>query len=70
MKNDNANNLEYFSKDLEKIKINKENRDLKLKIYIFYFLFAILFSSYMITNYKCVKLKEKVYKLEKELNNE
>ena len=56
--------------NLEKRRILKENKELKIRIYVFYFLFATLFSSYMITHYKCTNLKEKVYKLQKELNNE
>ena len=56
--------------NLEKRRILKENKELKIRIYVFYFLFAALFSSYMITHYKCTNLKEKVYKLQKELKNE
>ena len=55
---------------LEKRKLISENNELRLKIRIFYFLFAALFSSYMITHYQCTNLKEKVYKLQKELKDE
>jgi|11_taG_2_1085331.scaffolds.fasta_scaffold70825_2 hypothetical protein len=56
--------------NLEKRKIITENKELKIRICIFYFLFAALFSSYAITHYKCIQLKEKVYNLKKELSNE